>query len=120
MKVVFFILMLVFSSLFLRAQNSDNIEAQPQQEENTFHERKTVSKINANELPEGIQRVISNGEFKKWDIEEAYKVNFDECNEDGQSSYIIVVKRRFDRFALYYDSLGKLIRQERMEELRRS
>ncbi len=120
MKAVFTLLMLVFSSSFLMAQTPDNSDIETQEEENYFHDRKIVSKINANELPEGIQRVISNGEFKKWDIEEAYKVNMDECNADGQSSYIIIVKRRFDRFALYYDSLGKLIRQERMEELKRS
>lgn len=119
MKTVLFLLSLLFSSTFLLAQTED-IDLEPKEEENAFHDRKTVSKINADELPEGIQRVFSNGEFKKWEIEEVYQIHIEEKNSQGNSSYIIVVKRRFDRFALYYDSSGKLIRQERMEEIRRS
>lgn len=118
MKTIFFVLTFILSSSFLVAQNSDNIEQK--EEENTFEDRKTVSKINADELPEGIQRVLSNGEFRKWDIEEVYMVHLEEGIDKGDSSYIVVVKRRFDHFALYYDSSGKLIRQERMEEIRRS
>ncbi|HET6243317.1 MAG: hypothetical protein H0V01_02005 [Bacteroidetes bacterium] len=118
MKQMLFLLVFVFSFPFLKAQNS-NESIDFEQKEKTFDDRKAVIRINADELPEGVQRVVSNGEFRKWEIEEVYRVNC-EVGDKGDSAYILVVKRRLDRFALYYDSSGKLIRQERMEEIRRS
>ena len=93
-------------------KNSEELEAT---EVHAFYDRKIVSKIEVYELPQGIQRVMANGEFKKWDIEEVYKIHSGQGSVEGHASYIITVKRRFDHFALYYGSDARLIRQERVE-----
>ncbi|MBA3899191.1 MAG: hypothetical protein H0X62_03120 [Bacteroidetes bacterium] len=112
MRIIF---SMIFSTVILCsiAQDIENSQAGQEQGAQAFHGR-VVAQVDSDELPESVKRMISSGEYRKWDIEEAYQIHGGAGRANGQASYIVVVKRRDDRFALYYDQEGKLIRQELM------
>jgi hypothetical protein len=109
MKKILTLLFVVFSiSAFAQEKIVTDENELQEQEIQAFHGR-TVSEMDKTELPYSVQRMFANSEFKKWEIEEVFRIT---GGLEGQASYIIVVTKREDRFALYYNEDGKLIRQE--------
>jgi hypothetical protein len=106
------ILTLFFVVFSITASAQENIVIDEndlqEQEIQAFHGR-TVSEMDKEDLPYPVQRMIANSEFRKWDIVEVFRIT---GGLEGQASYIIVVSRRDNSFALYYNEDGKLIRQE--------
>jgi hypothetical protein len=119
-KLLGLLIVLAMAGLPAMAQEPVRDEAEVQQDDNSepdahaFNGR-AVTPIDKEELPSGIQRMIATGEFRRWEVEEAYRIHGGAGRSDGQASYIVVVKRKEDRFALYYDADGRLIRQELMD-----
>jgi hypothetical protein len=115
MRKLLLVLLMIFPSLTtLFAQEEQQQMVVDNDAARAFNGR-VVSVINSSEIPSEIYFAIKNGEYKRWEIEEAYRIYNRVENSDGQASYIIIINRKEEKLALYYNSNGKLIRQEKVE-----
>jgi hypothetical protein len=112
-----FILPFIIGALALNVnaqENNENIIPAPEIGEEQAFNGRYVSQLEPSELPEMVQRMVSIGEFRKWDIREVYEIHESASQNPGEANYILVVSRRDSLFALYYNLEGRLIRQEMM------
>jgi hypothetical protein len=110
------LLMIIFSAgLSAYSQQLPQDNAGSDETETTAFHGRTVMPIELNELPDDVARVITAGEFRTWRSEEAYRIHGGSERAEGQASYIIVMVKRGERLALYFDENGRLIRQEKVE-----
>ena len=98
-KIVMIISMAIATIGFSYAQQDQNMQQQEQQ----------MSQIDKEELPENIQTSFESGEFRGWEIEQAYEV------KEGESDYAVKVKRGEETKLLHFDNEGNLVKQEELE-----
>jgi hypothetical protein len=118
-KSLLFLLIFFLASDLLIAQQASSAEVRSEENEeliHAFHDR-IVSSISKTEIPIEIKNTIQSGEYRRWDIKEAYCIIGSGGRLEGQADFIIIINRKDEYFALYFNQNAKLIRQEKVDEV---